>query len=66
MVERFFGKITTEAIRRGSFASVRELELAFETYLGEHNKAPTPFVWTASADLIFEKLKCSISLLISH
>ncbi len=33
MVERFFGKITTEAIRRGSFASVRELELAIEPEL---------------------------------
>jgi len=32
-VERFFGKITTEAIRRGSFGSVRELQSSIEDYL---------------------------------
>jgi len=61
MVERFFGKITTEAIRRGSFTSVRQLRDAIEDYLKEHNKAPKPFAWTATADSIFRKLENSIS-----
>jgi transposase len=61
MVERFFGKITTEAIRRGSFTSVRQLRETIEAYLAEHNQAPKPFIWTATADSIFRKLTASLS-----
>jgi transposase len=61
MVERFFGKITTEAIRRGSFESTRQLREAIDTYIAEHNKDPKPFVWTATADSIFRKLQNSLS-----
>ena len=61
MVERFFARITNEAIRRGSFSSVRQLQAAIDTYLAEHNKDPKPFVWTASADSIFRKLANSLS-----
>jgi hypothetical protein len=61
MVERFFARITTEAIRRGSFSSVRQLQAAIDAYLAEHNKDPKPFTWTASADSIFRKLENSLS-----
>lgn len=61
LIERFFGLITEEAIRRGSFKSVRELQQAIEAYIAEHNKNPKPFVWTASADLIFRKLEENLS-----
>ena len=61
LVERFFGKITDEAIRRGSFTSVKQLQLAIEQYISEHNKAPKPFVWTASPELIFKKIENSLS-----
>ena len=54
-VERFFAKITTEAIRRGNFLSVASLVDAIKSYLEEHNVAPIPFRWTASADRILEK-----------
>lgn len=60
-VERFFAQITQEAIRRGSFQSVRQLESAIYAYLKEHNKNPKPFVWTATADRIFRKLENSLS-----
>jgi transposase len=60
LIERFFAKITEEAIRRGSFKSVKELQAAIECYIAEHNKKPKPFVWTASADLIYKKLKNSL------
>ncbi len=60
-VERFFARITTEAIRRGSFSSVRQLQAAIDAYLAEHNKEPKPFTWTASADSIFRKLENSLS-----
>jgi transposase len=61
MVERFFARITTEAIRRGSFSSVRQLQAAIDAYLAEHNKDPNPFTWTASAASIFRKLENSLS-----
>jgi transposase len=61
MVERFLGKITTEAIRRGSFTSTRHLRQAIEAYIAEHNTDPKPFVWTATADSIFKKLENSLS-----
>jgi transposase len=61
LVERFFGKITQEAIRRGSFTSVKQLEEAIHAYLDEHNREPKPFVWTATADAIFRKLENSLS-----
>ena len=60
-VERFFGKITTERIRRGSFQSVRELTEAINHYVQEHNKDPKPFAWTATPERIFKKLENSLS-----
>jgi transposase len=56
-VERFFGKITEKQIRRGVFRSVAALEKAIMEYLAAHNENPKPFVWTASADLILDKVK---------
>jgi transposase len=61
LVERFFGKITDEAIRRGSFTSVRQLEKAIEAYVKEHNEQPKPFVWTATPEKIFSRLENSLS-----
>jgi transposase len=55
-VERFFGLITAERIRRGVFHSVAELEAAIHDYLEHHNANPKPFVWTASAASILEKV----------
>jgi transposase len=55
-VERFFGLITDQRIRRGVFRSVPELEAAIRQYLDHHNANPKPFVWTASAAAILEKV----------
>ena len=55
-VERFFALITDEAIRRGAFQSVADLETAIERYLKQHNADPKPFVWTAKTDTILEKV----------
>jgi len=57
MVERFFRDLTQYAIRRGSFTSVPELIAAIDTYLAHHNASPKPFVWTATANDILEKVK---------
>ncbi len=56
-VERFFAEITTKRIRRGAFRSVAALERAIREYLDHHNENPKPFVWTADADLILNRVK---------
>jgi transposase len=56
LVERFFGLITADAIRRGVFRSVADLEAAIEAYLEHHNADPKPFIWTAPAAHILEKV----------
>ena len=56
-VELWFAQITKQRIRRGSFNAVRELEQAILDYIENHNHNPKPFVWTATADMIFDKIK---------
>jgi transposase len=56
-VERFFAEITEKRIRRGAFRSVAALEAAIREYLEHHNASPKPFVWTADADLILNRIK---------
>jgi transposase len=55
-VERFFALITADAIRRGAFSSVADLKATIEGYLENHNANPKPFIWTAKADNILEKV----------
>lgn len=57
LVERFFAEITNKRIRRGTFSSVPDLERAIRGYLDCHNEKPKPFIWTATADAIFAKIK---------
>ena len=52
LVERWFGLITGQAIRRGSFDSVRRLEAAIMHWLANWNQNPQPFRWTKSAPTI--------------
>ncbi|WP_409054624.1 IS630 family transposase [Variovorax sp. GrIS 2.14] len=56
MVERFFRDISENRIRRDSFASVAELELAIDLYILHHNANPKPFIWTATASDILAKV----------
>jgi len=56
MVERFFRDITTERLRRGVFTSVPELITAINEYVGHHNIKPKPFIWTAKAKDILQKV----------
>lgn len=55
-VERWFGLITQHAIKRASFRNVKELIARIERYIDFHNTNPVPFMWTATADSIFDKL----------
>ena len=56
-VERWFAKITEQRIRRETFHSVPQLVEAIMKYIAANNRNPKPFVWTASAETIFHKLK---------
>jgi transposase len=57
LVEIFFSKLTDKAIRRGVFTSVGDLIKAIDAYLAATNQDPQPFVWTATTELILEKVR---------
>ncbi len=57
MVERFFRDLTENQLRRGVFTSVEALEQSILDYIEEHNRSPKPFIWTAKANDILEKVK---------
>ena len=57
MVERFFRDLTDKRIRRGIFRDVEELIMAIGDYIDAYNNKPKPFVWTATASDILEKVK---------
>ena len=52
LVEVFFGIITRQAIRRGSFDSVKELTTAIRDFIAGWNDRCHPFVWTKTPDEI--------------
>lgn len=55
-MKRWFGLITQQAIRRGSFRSVRELVAHINQFVQHYNRNCHPFAWTATADSILQKL----------
>jgi transposase len=55
MVEIFFGIITRQAIRRGTFTSVKDLVAAIGTFIDGWNERCEPFTWTKTADEIIPK-----------
>jgi transposase len=57
MVERFFRDLTEKRIRRGVFRDVEELIVGIGDYIDQHNSSPKPFIWTAKASDILEKVK---------
>ena len=56
-VERWFAKITRQAIPRGSFRITKALEQAIKDYFRDYNENPDPLVWTKAADEILESGK---------
>lgn len=57
MIERFFRDLSEKALKRGSFYNVDDLIGAIDEYINQHNAAPKPFIWTASATDILAKVK---------
>ncbi len=55
-VERWFALISARAIKRGSDRTVRALIPRIERFVAQCNQPKRPFVWTATADSILQKL----------
>ncbi|GAB3136887.1 IS630-like element ISMsm5 family transposase [Micromonospora sonneratiae] len=55
LVEVFFGIITRQAIRRGTFTSVPDLIGVIRAFIDAYNERCQPFVWTKTADQILTK-----------
>ena len=57
LVERWFRELTEKAIRRGTFISVEDLQIAIENFMVTYNEDAKPFIWTASVQTIMAKLQ---------
>ena len=55
-VERWFGFITAELLRRGSHNSVQALETDIRAWVAGWNTEPKPFIWTKTAEQILQSL----------
>jgi len=58
-MECFFSIITRQAIRRGSFTSVKQLVATIGTFIDDWNDHPRPFTWTKDAGKIISKINCA-------
>ena len=56
-VETWFGLITRQSIRRGTFSSVSALIGEIRSYIEHWNTRAEPFTWTATADEILAKVR---------
>jgi transposase len=55
-VERWFGFLTDQKIRRGSHTSVQALEADIRSWIADWNTHPRPFIWTKTAEEILDSL----------
>ena len=55
-VERWFGLITQQAIRRGSFPNMKELISKNNSFVEHYNAKTSPFAWLATAESILAKI----------
>ena len=54
-VETWFGILTRQAIRRGSFRSVKELVAMIDAFTRQWNEGSSPFAWLKKPDEILAK-----------
>ena len=57
LVEVWFGIIERQAIRRGSFPSVRDLMTKIREFITGWNHRKHPFIWTKPADQVLAKIE---------
>ena len=55
-VERWFGLLDQQILRRGVHTSVQTLEADIRTWVADWNNNPKPFTWTKNAEQILESL----------
>src|SRR5918994_869037 len=55
-VERWFGFLTDQMLRRGVHKSVQALETDIRAWVADWNQHPRPFIWTKTAEEILESL----------
>ncbi len=55
-VERWFGYLTDQMIRRGVHKSVQALEKDVRTWIETWNADPRPFIWKKTAEEILDSL----------
>ena len=55
-VERWFGFLTDQMIRRGVHKSIQALESDIRAWIQQWNADPKPFVWTKTAEEILQSL----------
>jgi len=55
-VERWFGFLTDQKIRRGAHKSVQALENDIRDWIADWNTHPRPFLWTKTSEEILESL----------
>lgn len=65
MVERLFRDLNESTLRRGVFRSESALIAEIDRHIANHNADPKPFVWTAKASEILEKVKRARQALIN-
>jgi len=67
MIERFFRDLTDKRIRRGVSQDLEQLITVIGDYIDKHNADPKPFLWTAKANDILEKVtRLRPSSIIAH
>lgn len=58
--------IERQAIRRGTFTSVTDLNTKIRAFITGWNKRSRPFVWTKPADQILAKAQREVSSVADH
>ena len=56
-IEIWFGILTRQSIRRGTFSSVNVLVTQIRDYISSWNENAKPFTWTATTDEILAKVR---------
>jgi len=64
----WFGLISQQPIRRGSFKNVRQFITSIERYIEKYNQHGRAFAWTTTADSILQKVArlCKVTSGIEH
>ncbi|RPK58915.1 hypothetical protein EES43_19250 [Streptomyces sp. ADI96-02] len=56
-IQIWFGILTRQSIRRGTFSSLNVLVKQIRDYISSWNQEAKPFTWTATADEVLAKVR---------